>query len=204
MRVTRRRRACRRVSPRRTSSWRSSARSAPRAAPATSSNMPARRSARLSMEGRMTICNMSIEGGARAGMVAPDATTFAYVKDRPKAPKGAAFDAARRYWESLVTDDGRAFRPRGAPRRRQPAAAGELGHQPRGRDLDPGPRAGSGGDRRREQAAVEGEGARLYGPDAGHPDHRHHPGSDLHRILHQRPHRGSARGCAGRRRPQGA
>ena len=63
----------------------------------------------LSMEGRMTICNMSIEGGARAGMVAPDATTFAYVKDRPKAPKGAAFDAARRYWESLVTDDGAHF-----------------------------------------------------------------------------------------------
>ena len=63
----------------------------------------------LSMEGRMTICNMSIEGGARAGMVAPDATTFAYVKDRPKAPKGAAFDAARRYWESLVTDAGAHF-----------------------------------------------------------------------------------------------
>ena len=63
----------------------------------------------LSMEGRMTICNMSIEGGARAGMVAPDATTYAYVKDRPKAPKGAAFDAARRYWESLVTDEGAHF-----------------------------------------------------------------------------------------------
>jgi 3-isopropylmalate/(R)-2-methylmalate dehydratase large subunit len=63
----------------------------------------------LSMEGRMTICNMSIEGGARAGMVAPDATTFAYVKDRPKAPKAAAFDAARRYWESLVTDEGAHF-----------------------------------------------------------------------------------------------
>ncbi|CAO4174481.1 3-isopropylmalate dehydratase large subunit [Methylorubrum populi] len=63
----------------------------------------------LSMEGRMTICNMSIEGGARAGMVAPDETTYAYVKDRPKAPKGAAFDAARRYWESLATDEGAHF-----------------------------------------------------------------------------------------------
>ncbi|MGX5776754.1 3-isopropylmalate dehydratase large subunit [Methylorubrum zatmanii] len=63
----------------------------------------------LSMEGRMTICNMSIEGGARAGMVAPDETTYAYVKDRPKAPKGAAFDAARRYWESLTTDEGAHF-----------------------------------------------------------------------------------------------
>ena len=58
----------------------------------------------LSMEGRMTICNMSIEGGARAGLVAPDATTYAYVEDRPKAPKGAAFDEAVAYWRSLVTD----------------------------------------------------------------------------------------------------
>ena len=49
----------------------------------------------LSMEGRMTVCNMSIEGGARAGMVAPDETTFAYLKGRPKAPKGAAWDEAR-------------------------------------------------------------------------------------------------------------
>ena len=63
----------------------------------------------LSMEGRMTICNMSIEGGARAGLVAPDATTYAYVKDRPKAPKGAAFDKARAYWESLLTDEGAFF-----------------------------------------------------------------------------------------------
>lgn len=63
----------------------------------------------LSMEGRMTICNMSIEGGARAGMVAPDETTFAYVKDRPKAPKGAAFDRARAFWEGLITDEGAHF-----------------------------------------------------------------------------------------------
>jgi 3-isopropylmalate/(R)-2-methylmalate dehydratase large subunit len=59
----------------------------------------------LSMEGRMTVCNMSIEGGARAGMVAPDEKTFAYVKDRPKSPKGATWDAARRYWDTLVSDD---------------------------------------------------------------------------------------------------
>ena len=59
----------------------------------------------LTMEGRMTVCNMSIEGGARAGMVAPDETTFAYVKDRPRAPKGAAWDAALRYWETLRSDE---------------------------------------------------------------------------------------------------
>jgi len=63
----------------------------------------------LSMEGRMTICNMSIEGGARAGMVAPDEKTYTYLKDRPKAPKGEAWDAAVRYWDSLRTDEGAFF-----------------------------------------------------------------------------------------------
>ncbi|HEY1245487.1 MAG TPA: 3-isopropylmalate dehydratase large subunit [Hyphomicrobiaceae bacterium] len=63
----------------------------------------------LSMEGRMTVCNMSIEGGARAGMVAPDEKTFAYLKDRPKAPKRAAWDAAMRYWETLRSDEGAHF-----------------------------------------------------------------------------------------------
>ncbi|HZW48070.1 MAG TPA: aconitase family protein, partial [Microvirga sp.] len=60
----------------------------------------------LSVEGRMTVCNMSIEGGARASMVAPDEKTYAYLKDRPKAPKGEAWDAAVRYWDSLRTDEG--------------------------------------------------------------------------------------------------
>ncbi len=63
----------------------------------------------LSMEGRMTVCNMSIEGGARAGLVAPDEKAFAWLKDRPKAPKGAAWDAALRYWETLRTDEGAHF-----------------------------------------------------------------------------------------------
>ena len=63
----------------------------------------------LSMEGRMTVCNMSIEGGARAGMIAPDDKTYAFIKDRPKAPKGTAWDMARTYWETLATDDGAHF-----------------------------------------------------------------------------------------------
>ena len=63
----------------------------------------------LSMEGRMTVCNMSIEAGARAGMVAPDEKTYAYLKDRPKAPKGEQFDAARRYWDGLHSDEGAHF-----------------------------------------------------------------------------------------------
>jgi 3-isopropylmalate/(R)-2-methylmalate dehydratase large subunit len=63
----------------------------------------------LSMEGRMTICNMSIEAGARAGMVAPDQTTYDYLKGRPHAPKGADWDAAVAYWETLATDDDAVF-----------------------------------------------------------------------------------------------
>ncbi len=63
----------------------------------------------LSMEGRMTICNMSIEGGARAGLIAPDETTFVYLKGRPGAPKGSAWDAGIAYWRSLPTDDGAPF-----------------------------------------------------------------------------------------------
>ena len=63
----------------------------------------------LSMDGRMTICNMSIEAGARAGMVAPDETTFAYVKDRPHAPQDEDWDAAVEYWKTLPTDEGAVF-----------------------------------------------------------------------------------------------
>jgi 3-isopropylmalate/(R)-2-methylmalate dehydratase large subunit len=60
----------------------------------------------LDMAGRMTVCNMSIEAGARAGMIAPDETTFAYVKGRPYAPQGEAFDLAVEYWRSLPSDPG--------------------------------------------------------------------------------------------------
>lgn len=63
----------------------------------------------LSMEGRMTICNMSIEAGARAGMVAPDETTFRYMKGRPMAPKGDMWDKALAYWKSLPSDEGAVF-----------------------------------------------------------------------------------------------
>ncbi len=63
----------------------------------------------LSMDGRMTICNMSIEAGARAGMVAPDETTYAYLKGRPHAPEGADWDTAVEYWNTLRTDDDAVF-----------------------------------------------------------------------------------------------
>lgn len=63
----------------------------------------------LSMDERMTICNMSIEGGARAGLIAPDETTFAYIKGRPKAPQGAAWDEAVARWRTLPTDEGATY-----------------------------------------------------------------------------------------------
>src|SRR5437660_1786361 len=65
--------------------------------------------ASLSMEGRMTVCNMSIEAGARAGMVAPDDTTFAFLEGRPHAPRGAAWEQALDDWRSLPTDPGASF-----------------------------------------------------------------------------------------------
>jgi 3-isopropylmalate/(R)-2-methylmalate dehydratase large subunit len=63
----------------------------------------------LSMEGRMTICNMSIEGGARAGLIAPDQKTFDYIKGRPRAPKGGAFEVALHHWQKLFSDKGAHF-----------------------------------------------------------------------------------------------
>jgi len=63
----------------------------------------------LSMEGRMTVCNMSIEWGAKAGLVAPDETTFAYLRDRPESPKGADWDAAVEHWRTLVSDEDAVF-----------------------------------------------------------------------------------------------
>jgi 3-isopropylmalate/(R)-2-methylmalate dehydratase large subunit len=63
----------------------------------------------LSMEGRMTICNMSIEGGARAGLIAPDQKTFDYIKGRPRAPKAVAFEMAQAHWETLFSDPDAVF-----------------------------------------------------------------------------------------------
>jgi 3-isopropylmalate/(R)-2-methylmalate dehydratase large subunit len=64
---------------------------------------------KLSMEGRMTVCNMTIEAGARAGLIAPDETTFEYLKGRPLSPKGATWEAAVTYWKTLKTDEGAQF-----------------------------------------------------------------------------------------------
>ena len=153
----------------------------------------------LSMEGRMTVCNMSIEGGARAGLIAPDEKAFEFLKGRPKSPKGADWDAAMRYWDTLRSDQAR-ISTTTETGCRQAAADRDLGHLARGRGLDRRPGAGSRQDRRRSQAAVEASRAEIYGPDGGDEDHRHQARPRLHRLLHQRPHRGSARRRQGRRR----
>ena len=84
----------------------------------------------LSMEGRMTICNMSIEAGARAGMIAPDETTFAYLKGRRYSPQGEAWDAAVAEWRKLPSDPDAQVRSRTRHRRRHPRTLRQLGHQP--------------------------------------------------------------------------
>ena len=95
----------------------------------------------LSIEGRLTLCNMSIEGGGRAGMIAPDDTTYEYIAGRPYAPKGEAWDRALAFWRTLPSDDGAAFDREVTLARPRDRADGHLGHQPRGRS--PGHRARS-------------------------------------------------------------
>ena len=122
---------CPPASRRRTSCWRSSARSAPAAGSATSSSTAAQAFRSLSMEGRMTVCNMSIEAGAKAGLVAPDDTTFAYLEGRAHAPTGAAWERALDDWRTLRHRRRRGVGPRGHPRRHGAAPVRHVGHQSR-------------------------------------------------------------------------
>ena len=93
----------------------------------------------LSMEGRMTVCNMSIEAGARAGLIAPDDTTFAYLEGKPHAPKGATWEHALDAWRALVTDADATFDKEVVHRRDDAAPARVVGHesQPDGHDRRP-------------------------------------------------------------------
>ena len=84
---------------------------------------------KLSMDARMTICNMSIEAGARAGMIAPDEVTFEYLKGRPHAPEGELWDKAVEYWKTLKTDDDAVFDKEGDAERRRSAAVRDLGYE---------------------------------------------------------------------------
>ena len=118
----------------------------------------------LSMEGRMTVCNMTIEGGARTGMVAPDDTTFAYLEGRPFVPRGRDFQVAVDYWKSLATDPGAAFDDVLELDAACHRAAGYLGHKSRHGHGRYGESAGAGQFSR--SCGPQGRRARprVYGP----------------------------------------
>ncbi len=157
----------------------------------------------LTMEQRMTVCNMSIEWGARAGMIAPDETTFAYLEGREHAPKGEDWERAVEDWRSLASDRGRRIRHARRRRRRRARPAGHLGHEPRhgrpGHGSRPGPglvRRPGRQDRGRARAGVHGPARR-----AAHRGHSRRQG--LHRLLHELADRGPSRGGRDRRGTQG-
>ena len=146
----------------------------------------------LSMEARMTVCNMSIEWGAKAGLIAPDQTTFDYIEGRPEAPTGADWDAAVEHWKTLRTDDDAVFDKEIVPRRLDDDAVRHLGHQPR-----PGRAARRRRARPRRLRGRRGPGRRrerpaVHGPRGRHADARGQGRHRLRRLLHQRPHRGPA------------
>ncbi len=155
------------------------------------------------MEGRMTVCNMSIEGGARAGMIAPDDKTYAYLKDRPKTPKGALWDHAMRHWETLRTDEGAYFDSEVKLNAADLPPIVSWGTSPQDvvSILGYAPRVEDGATEQKRASikrALEYMGPQGRGEDDGH---RNRP--RLHRLLHQRPHRGSARRRQDRSGPQG-
>ena len=154
----------------------------------------------LSMEGRMTVCNMSIEAGARAGLVSPDEKTYEYIKGRPMTPKGGQWEAGARLLEDAAVRRRRQVRHGGEDRRRLDRAAGHLGHQPAGRAADHRARARSDGGGGRVPPPLDRALAAIYGARAGHQAHRHQGAEGVHRLVHQLAHRGSARGREGRAR----
>ena len=132
---------------------------------------------RMTMDERMTVCNMSIEGGARIGYVNPDETTFEFLRGRPFAPKaGDAFEHAVAWWRQMASDAGARLRRPRHVRRRVDRADRDVGHQPGsvGRHLR-ADRSGAG----RRGARVHGLQARIA--RAGHEDRRR-----VHRFVHQR------------------
>ena len=147
----------------------------------------------LSMAGRMTICNMSIEAGARAGLIAPDDTTYQYIQGRPLAPKAGAFEQAVAHWRTLPSDRRRPLRQGGQPECGRHRAAGHLGHQPAGRAADQRQGARSQDRGRCRPARGDGARARVHGARAEHADDRDPGRQGVLRLVHQRPHRGPAR-----------
>ena len=156
----------------------------------------------MSMEGRMTVCNMSIEWGARAGMIAPDETTFAYLKGRDHAPQDAEWDAAVEYWTSLRTDDDAEFDAEITLDASELSPFVTWGTNPgQGAPLSAQvPDPADFEDEGERAAAAEGVG--LHGSRGRHAAARGQGRHRLRRIVHQRAHRGPAcRGADPRRSP---
>ena len=157
----------------------------------------------MTMEGRMTVCNMSIEAGARAGLIAPDETTFQYLEGRPYAPKGGAWDLALGQWRRLPSDKGANFDTRLDLLASDIPPMVTWGTSPQDAlpitDVIPDPANAPDENLPRGLDAL----ARLYGPDAGHAPGRRADRPRVHRLVHQRPHRGPARRRRDRARPQG-
>ena len=151
----------------------------------------------LSIEGRLTLCNMSIEAGARSGMIAPDETTFEYVKGRPYSPKGKAFEQAVEAWSALTTDDGTEF-DREVELNATDIAPIVTGHEPAGCPPDRRQRAGSCTRAGRGAREISARGTRLYGAHARREAHQHCDRPHLHRLLHECTYRGPARSSRGR------
>ncbi|MEQ0573951.1 3-isopropylmalate dehydratase large subunit [Mycobacterium tuberculosis] len=136
----------------------------------------------LSMEGRMTICNMSIEAGARAGMVAPDETTYAFLRGRPHAPTGAQWDTALVYWQRLRTDVGAVSTPRCI----DAASLSPFvtwGTNPGAKGTAGGRGARSATDDRRRRAAGRRESIGVHGPSTRNRDARHRGRRRVRRVV---------------------
>ena len=126
----------------------------------------------LSMESRMTICNMSIEAGARAGLISPDDTTFEYVAGREYAPKGAEWDRSLDRWRQLPERSGRAVRPDGIARCVRARTLHQLRHEPLHGDPDPLADPGSGGDSGCGGAGAGRPRAQIHGSRGRRARHR--------------------------------
>ncbi len=147
----------------------------------------------MSMEGRLTICNMSIEAGARLGMIAPDDTTFSYLADRPLAPKGAAWDSALAYWKTLPSDDEATF---DRNHRFDVASLAPLvswGTSPEDcasiDDVVPDPASITDTERRSHTERA----LQYMNLDSRNPPVAHCDRPRVHRLMHEQPDRGPAR-----------
>lgn len=155
----------------------------------------------LSMEGRMTLCNMAIEAGARSGMVAVDQTTIDYVKGKPFAPEGEAWDKAVEYWRTLVSDEGAVFDKEYRFNAEDIETASYLGHVARNgfkhrRQSAESRRRNRSGQTQRHRART-----RIYGFEGRYAAERNPCRYRLYRLLHQQPHRRLARSRCYRQRP---